>query len=210
MLLLVCGTTEPPHPCHLHIHPRALSLGTIPALSAFAVALCCESQGRSFAACNSKIMQRDCYTAKYSQPGTATVLQSWAQPSARARLPCASWQCQGELHPWELGSQVPLAEALLAEQGRISADPASSHTRSQQISHTDPKGLPVPAALWGDPLQSRGKLRFSFRAVWLSEGAAPGASDVSHPLPQAQNARTEAVALTAAQGTKVGRFLSIP
>lgn len=34
---------------------------------------------------------------------------------------------------------MPLAEALLAEQGRISADPASSHTRSQQISHTDPK-----------------------------------------------------------------------
>lgn len=35
---------------------------------------------------------------------------------------------------------MPLAEAFLAEQGRISADPATSRTRSQQTSHTDPKG----------------------------------------------------------------------
>lgn len=56
-LLLVWGTIEPPHPCHLSIHPTAFSLGIIPALSTFAVEVCCEMQGGTLAVLGRKIMQ---------------------------------------------------------------------------------------------------------------------------------------------------------
>lgn len=49
-----------------------------------------------------------------------------------------------EVHPGELGSEMPLAEALLAQQGSVSADPATSHAESQWTLHTGPKGCLSP------------------------------------------------------------------
>lgn len=109
---------------------------------------------------------------------------------------------------------MPLAEAFLAEQGRISADPASSHTRSQQTSHTDPKDCPS-LEVSGEIL-SRGAEGSSVSPpeLWLAvRGGSTRAtkpSDVSHLFPQAEGVRTKAVALMAMdQGTKVSRFLRL-
>lgn len=170
---LACGDAapgvwqhKPPHPCHPQIHPTALSLGIIPALSPFAVEVCCESQGRSFAACNSKITQR-----AVTQPNIPSLDVPQCSRAGHSQGQGQGCPCQLALprrgSSLELGSQMPLAEAFLAEQSRISADPASSHTRSQQTSHTDPKGC-LSLQLSGEILPrggSRGKLSFSFRAV---------------------------------------------
>lgn len=112
---------------------------------------------------------------------------------------------------------MPLAEALLAEQGRISAGPAPSRTRSQQISHTDPKGC-LCSQLSGrsSPGEQREAQVLLQSHEWLSEGAAPGPPEHLVCLilfPQAQSARIETVALVAAraldQGTKVSRVLRL-
>lgn len=147
------------------------------------VSLCCgscQSQGRSFAACNSKIMQRT-----VTQPNIPSLELPQCSRAGHSQGQGQGCSCQlalpGEVHPWELA-----AEAFLAEQGRISADPASSHTRSQQTPHTDPKGCLCPQLTGRSSPEEQREAQFLPQSHGCpSEGQHQGhqSSHGSHPLP---------------------------